>query len=257
MKKNINPAACVGMLFVLTVIIYNRFVEPIPDLIAVPISLAALLLMLSGFGRLIFYPVKTGMLTDNVYAVRTGFVNLYVFNAGGKYLVFDSGINPAFSGKGLQKLGISPDLVSHVFLTHSDYDHAGGLGLFKNAKVYLSEKEEPMITGKQGRFLFFPNKRIYDYHLLKDREVINAGSAEVMAISTPGHTPGSMCYLVNGEILVVGDTLRISHDREFTPFLFLQNKDHERNRLSLKMLENEGFLQKSKLILSGHTGIVK
>jgi len=32
---------------------------------------------------------------------------------------------------------------------------------------------------------------------------------KVTAIATPGHSPGSMSHLVNGSILVVGDTLTL------------------------------------------------
>jgi len=34
-------------------------------------------------------------------------------------------------------------------LTHSDFDHAGGLSLFENAEIYLSRDEEQMITKKE------------------------------------------------------------------------------------------------------------
>jgi glyoxylase-like metal-dependent hydrolase (beta-lactamase superfamily II) len=41
---------------------------------------------------------------------------------------------------------------------------------------------------------------------LKDGDVIGVGTLEVNAIHTPGHTPGSVCYLVSGN-LFTGDTL--------------------------------------------------
>jgi glyoxylase-like metal-dependent hydrolase (beta-lactamase superfamily II) len=34
-----------------------------------------------------------------------------------------------------------------MYLTHSDFDHAGGLALFANAEIYLSSDEQPMISG--------------------------------------------------------------------------------------------------------------
>ena len=41
---------------------------------------------------------------------------------------------------------------------------------------------------------------------LKDSEIINVGTLEVKVVHTPGHTPGSVCFLVDGN-LFTGDTL--------------------------------------------------
>jgi glyoxylase-like metal-dependent hydrolase (beta-lactamase superfamily II) len=41
---------------------------------------------------------------------------------------------------------------------------------------------------------------------LKDENVLEVGTLKIKVIHTPGHTPGSVCYLVNGN-LFTGDTL--------------------------------------------------
>ena len=41
---------------------------------------------------------------------------------------------------------------------------------------------------------------------LKDGDILEVGSLNIEVIHTPGHTPGSVCYLV-GENLFTGDTL--------------------------------------------------
>jgi glyoxylase-like metal-dependent hydrolase (beta-lactamase superfamily II) len=41
---------------------------------------------------------------------------------------------------------------------------------------------------------------------LKDGDILKVGSLEIKVIHTPGHTPGSVCYLVEGN-LFTGDTL--------------------------------------------------
>lgn len=43
--------------------------------------------------------------------------------------------------------------------------------------------------------------------LLRDGETLSLDGEEIEVISTPGHTPGGVCYLCNGEFLVTGDTL--------------------------------------------------
>jgi glyoxylase-like metal-dependent hydrolase (beta-lactamase superfamily II) len=47
------------------------------------------------------------------------------------------------------------------------------------------------------------------YTLLKDGDIVQAGETRIEALATPGHTPGSMSYLVNDSILFVGDTLAL------------------------------------------------
>ena len=43
---------------------------------------------------------------------------------------------------------------------------------------------------------------------LKDDEKVTINGSEVKMISTPGHTAGSCCYLIEGEeLLIAGDTL--------------------------------------------------
>jgi len=47
----------------------------------------------------------------------------------------------------------------------------------------------------------------YAYEPLSDGEVIEVGDIEIRALHTPGHTSEMMNYLVDGEVLLTGDTL--------------------------------------------------
>lgn len=51
----------------------------------------------------------------------------------------------------------------------------------------------------------------FDYTALNDHEVFkfSKGGPEIKAIHTPGHTPGSTCYLIDNQYLISGDTLFI------------------------------------------------
>jgi len=42
--------------------------------------------------------------------------------------------------------------------------------------------------------------------LLQDGEVVSFGALELKVLHTPGHTPGSVCFLI-GRYLIAGDTL--------------------------------------------------
>lgn len=203
---------------------------------------------------MLFRPTNTGKVTENIYAVRSFIGNFYVFSAKESLIVFDTGMSAALARSGMKKLELDPLSVHHVFLTHSDFDHVGGLKVFENAQVYLSEKEEPMVVGKRARMLVVYNKRLKNYKTLEDGQKVSVDGHEIKIISTPGHTLGSACYLIDEEILIAGDTLRISADGKFTPFLFIQNMNHSENKRSFSKLENEGIIDRVKLVLTGHTG---
>lgn len=202
-------------------------------------------------------PMKTRKIMSGIFAVRSFISNFYVFDAGESLVVFDTGTNAFLSRNGMKRQRLDPDKVSHVFLTHSDYDHVGGLSIFKNAVVYISKEEEPMVTGKKARMLIKYNKRLLNYKMLNDRETVQIGSLKIKIIYSPGHTPGSACYVVNDNVLVSGDMLRTSNNGSITPFLFFQNMNHKVLKNSLSRLHEEGIIKQAGLILTGHTGAFK
>lgn len=183
-----------------------------------------------------FYPTGTKKINENVYAVRSLMVNFFVFTDGVDHICIDSGMSGIFAKMGLKKLGIDPDDISHLFLTHTDYDHAGGVKVFKNARTYISENEEQMINGTTSRLLKLKYNRLKtDYNLLKDNEEIQIGNIKVKAIDTPGHTPGSMSYIINDTYLFSGDTMTLRWNKLY-PFYRLQNMDTKKQRETINRL---------------------
>jgi len=86
--------------------------------------------------------------------------------------------------------------VTAVLLTHTHPDHWADYDLVKSATgapVFCHPAEVIMPAAKIDR-------------PLADGDEMAAGSAIVRALHTPGHTPGSTCYIV-GEILFSGDVL--------------------------------------------------
>ncbi len=199
-----------------------------------------------------FHPARTAKITDNLYAVNCTFVNFYAYRNEGGIALFDAGINPGLARRGLKKLGLSPDEVTRVFLTHTDYDHTGGLPAFPNAEVFISEAEEQMINGETARRGFMRNSLKRPYKTLRDGETVQHGDASVKLILAPGHTPGSACYLIDGRIIVTGDLLRITRGN-IKPFLWLMNKDHKRDAQTVEAMRSD--LGRAEYILSGHTGL--
>jgi hydroxyacylglutathione hydrolase len=160
---------------------------------------------------IVLNPVDTGYITDRVAAVRTDTANFYIFRQDGYILCFDTGYRRRVIRSELSMLGIRPSEVTHVFLTHADIDHVLGLGLFRNAALYLSAAEERLFRGLRPPRRAVRTPRIRrPYSLLRDGDEVRVGAATVRAIETPGHTPGSMSYLLDGAYLFTGDTCKFA-----------------------------------------------
>ncbi len=204
-----------------------------------------------------FRPIASRKVCDHLYAVWSTLANFYVYDAGECLLAFDTGVAPYLARAKMKALGLDPGRVTHVFLTHSDFDHTGGLRAFPNARVYLSRAEEPMVTGKQARLLgVVCNRRRQGYTALSDREHVRAGQADVELVAAPGHTPGSACYLVDGRILVAGDTLQLTLGGRVVPFMPLQNMNHQEDKRTVERLRGEGLFERAAVIATGHTGVL-
>ncbi|MGZ4920477.1 MAG: MBL fold metallo-hydrolase [Halobacteriota archaeon] len=196
-------------------------------------------------------------IADNVYEIKSRAVSMFVYTAGESPICFDTGLSEAPIKQGFDALRYKVERVKHVFLTHTDSDHVGGLNLFKNANVYLSIDEEQMIDRSTPRGLGFvhnpPLKK--PYTLLKDGDIVQAGKTRIEALATPGHTPGSMSYLVNDSILFVGDTLALKGGK-VRPFSRLHlrdmtNMDIATQTESVKKLAQ---LKNISLMVTAHTG---
>jgi len=103
--------------------------------------------------------------------------------------------------------------VRYILNTHGHADHV--LGNPKLKEVYktpvcMHEADDRFFSDKAVREktseeLGLPPPDPADIRL-KDKDVVKVGTLKIKVIYTPGHTPGSVCYLVNGN-LFSGDTL--------------------------------------------------
>ncbi len=182
---------------------------------------------------------------------------MFVCTATDPPICFDTGISEDAVKRGFDTLGFKPAHVKYVFLTHTDRDHVGGLNLFKNANVYMSIDEEQMVNRTTPRFLGFaynpPLKKTY--MLLKNGDIVEAGDTKIEAIATPGHTPGSMSYLVSSSILFVGDTviLREGKARHFSR-LHLRDLMHMDIATQTESVKKLAQLKNISLMATAHTG---
>ncbi|OUM90827.1 MAG: hypothetical protein BAA01_07600 [Bacillus thermozeamaize] len=89
--------------------------------------------------------------------------------------------------------------ITHIVDSHLHADHiSGGLELSKRtgATYYLMKSEGA----------------IFDFEPLENHERIRFENVEVqvLAVKTPGHTPGSVSFFVNDKLLFSGDTIFVS-----------------------------------------------
>lgn len=202
-----------------------------------------------------FRPAPTQKITENLYVVRSAIANFCAYKTVNGVILFDTGVNTVLAKRGLNKLGVSTDMVTHIFLTHTDFDHTAAISAFPNAAVYISDKEVQMINGETARRGFMHNSRLATYRTVTDNETLNVDNAMIQAYIKPGHTPGSTVYLVDNCYLVTGDLLRVSRKGKTTPFLRLMNMKHKQNVKSVE--DSRSIINSAEYILTGHTGFYK
>ena len=199
-------------------------------------------------------PADTSAVNDSVYCVKDKFVNAFIFKGKQSYLMVDAGISKESFRAELNKLGISPEKISTILLTHTDGDHIGALELFVNPAIYLHKDEEQMINGQTAKMGPFKTKWKYGpYKLLNSNDMLTVDGLKIKLIHTPGHTPGSVCYVINGDYLVTGDNL-IVVDGKAEHFVEQFNMNTAQQIESLKALPD---LKSFKYILTAHHGITR
>jgi glyoxylase-like metal-dependent hydrolase (beta-lactamase superfamily II) len=199
-------------------------------------------------------PSETGSINDSVWCIRDKFVNAYIFKAKNSFLMIDAGISKNNFSTELKKVGILPEQITMLLLTHTDGDHIGAIGLFKNAAIYMHKDEEQMINGTTGKTKYYKTKWKYGpYNLLTDNDSLYMDGLKIKVIHTQGHTPGSVCYIISGDYLVSGDNLIVSN-RNYEHFVEMFNMNTPEQVKSLRLLPAPGTF---KYILTGHHGVVK
>ncbi len=157
--------------------------------------------------------LESGEIIPGVYAVKNDYANFYLIQSDHGYIAIDAGLDQKASRRELEKLHINPEKVTAILLTHSDFDHTASIALFPNAAIYLAKEEEQMVNGQTKRQFIFSNKLDRSYQTLENEEIVLFDNLQIQGFLTPGHTPGSMSYLVNGKYLFTGDILGLVNGR--------------------------------------------
>jgi glyoxylase-like metal-dependent hydrolase (beta-lactamase superfamily II) len=129
------------------------------------------------------HKVVVGPLDNNVFVVRC--------RLSGDALLVDAANEHEQLLELCRRLG-----VRKVVETHGHWDHIQAVPQLRDAGYEVAVRAEDAAM--------LPS---YDL-LLEDDDLLEVGRLRLRTIHTPGHTPGSMCFLIEGSpVLLAGDTL--------------------------------------------------
>lgn len=179
-----------------------------------------------------------------VYRIGLLKASAYVVYRPGEAILVDCG-NPGSEDKILHMfdhLGLEPEMLKLLILTHSHFDHAGSAGSLKEltgckVMIHQSESERlrkgysPIPPGTRWKAkLLVALGRIVARRMMKfpgaepdllvelDFDLENYGFPG-RVIHTPGHTHGSMVVLMEEGQLITGDTMfGVANKQHFPPF---------------------------------------
>ena len=193
--------------------------------------------------------------------------NMFLIRNGAEALVIDPHISEEALAY-LRERGVRKVL---ILLTHEHYDHTSGImwltGCFESTLICQSAAAKSLRSGRNSRPIVMasqwvnhlddalmrfyihslPNGYTYEADIVFESEkTVSWQGHTVHFVHTPGHSPGSCCIELNGEVIATGDSL-IRHTPVITRFPGGSEKDF----LEQAVPYLEG-IRKGTWILPGH-----
>jgi len=154
----------------------------------------------------------------------------------------------------IEAAGVLPDQVQYLLLTHCHYDHTGGAAAFRQRfgwRVAIHSLEATALETGDNKL---SAASWYGDHLapcpvdvrLADGDRILLAEREIQVIHIPGHSPGSLAYLVESEgkrVLFAQDVHGPIH-----PALLSNRTDYQASLRRLQALQAD-------ILCEGHYGV--
>lgn len=155
--------------------------------------------------------------------------------------------------KQLEKLGIKPEEIKYIVLSHLHMDHVGSLNVFPDATVFVqrAEYEFAQDPGEDMSMYYIPSeyKNHTNWNIIdgaKDGPYDIFGDGKLIAYLTPGHSPGHMSLLVNlektGPVMLAGDAAYVEDNISLmtAPVICCDKGDYVKSLKLLSDLRNQG-----------------
>lgn len=138
--------------------------------------------------------------------------NSYILISGGEAAVVDPSVSLSEARKSIPALS-DIENIKYVLLTHGHIDHIWEIYSYTEAgaSVFVSREDGEMLNNPYlncKSFVLGGSIGGYegDYNILNEDTKLPLGDEVISVIKTPGHTAGSVCFIV-GDALFSGDTL--------------------------------------------------
>lgn len=180
--------------------------------------------------------------------------------------------------RAMEGVGVSFENLDKIIVTHQDIDHIGGIQGILNelgeVKVIAHEDDKPYIQGEKklvrlnSKFMdrinalpegerekvldMFKDLSVRVNETLADGEALDC-CGEIVAIHTPGHTPGHLClYHKASKTLVAGDAMNVFDGQLVGPNKQILNEEDWKEAVnSLKKFEEYDI----ENVISYHGGL--
>ena len=149
----------------------------------------------------------------NISQVNVGMIRTNCFIVYGdsrEAIIIDPGDDAHKIYAKVEELNVQPKA---ILLTHGHFDHIMAVDKVRqkyNIDVYAGNLEKALLADERlnGSGEYRRDCVVTQYKELVDGQVTQLAGITIKVISTPGHTAGSVCYLVDSaKVLFSGDTL--------------------------------------------------
>lgn len=168
-------------------------------------------------------PIDDDFSHGRVEVVQDWFTSVARVETTAGTVLVDSGFRPGVVDRKLARLGDEPEDIIAVLVTHGDGDHVGGLDRFPNAEIIGHPDDQDLISEESDARLT---------QELDGDEVLTFGDTTVTALWTPGHTEGSMVYVID-DMALIGDVGLFNRDGELVNAPEKRNDDQDGAEASL------------------------
>ncbi len=147
-----------------------------------------------------------------VFTVGAFGANCYIVSTENAAVMIDCGDRHPALDSAVERLG---SRLKAILLTHGHCDHISAAEHYRNisgAQVIISEADakalvNPNFSVNGTLAMYYPfTECSTDVLTVRDNDKLNFGDINAEVISTPGHSGGSVCYKIGGN-LFSGDTL--------------------------------------------------